>query len=83
MKRMLVKKITPKTKNETFKDFSPKLLNSLKHLKLNATTDSFKTQVNLKINTNINFFGRVFNLIYTDFFQEKRKEIAKIKRNIK
>jgi len=53
--RLLVKKTIPETKYETltFKYFFPKLLNSFKHFDFFARKDSFKTQINLKMDENL------------------------------
>ena len=53
--RLLVKKTIPETKYETltFKYFFPNLLNSFKHFDFFARKDSFKTQINLKMDENL------------------------------
>ena len=57
-RRILVKKTLPKTKYETvtFKYFFPKLLNYFKHFDFIARKDSFKTQINPKMDENLKIF---------------------------
>ena len=80
--RILVKKTIAETKYETltFNFFFPKPLNSFKHFF--ARKDSFKTQINLKMDENLKIFldkFPKFDIKYTAFF--KKKKLGKIKRN--
>ena len=84
--RLLVKKTIPETKYETltFKYFFPKLLNSFKHFDFFARKDSFKTQINLKMDENLKIFldkFPKFDIKYTAFFKKKKKKLGKMKRN--
>ena len=53
--RLLVKNKVPETKHETltFKYFFPKLLKALRHFDFSLRKESFKLQVNLKLNEDI------------------------------
>ena len=83
--RILVKKTIPETKYETltFNYFFPKLLNSFKHFDYFARNESFKTQINLKMDENLKIvldkFPK-FDIKYTTFFKKKNKKLGKIKR---
>ena len=64
--------------------FFPKLLNSFKHFDFFARKDSFKTQINLKMDENLKIFldkFPKFDIKYTAFFKKKKKKLGKMKRN--
>ena len=54
--RTFAKTIIPETKYETltFRHFFPKLLKLCKHLEFAVSKDSFRIQINLNLNENIN-----------------------------
>ena len=83
---LILNKKQRKTKYETltFKYFFPKLLNSFKHFDFFARKDSFKTQINLKMDENLETFldkFPKFDIKYTAFFKKKKKKLGKMKRN--
>ena len=68
----------------TFKSFFPKLLNFFKHFDFFARKDSFKVQINLKMDKNLKIFldkFAKFDIKYTAFFTKKKKKLGKIKIN--